>query len=328
MTIARVDVSKGKLDCALIDNSTHRKLKFKVVFNSDEGFVTLIDWLAKHTKSSISAYHFIMEATGVYHEKCAYWLFDSGARVSVVNPARVKYYGQSLGVRSKNDKKDSVVLAHYGLTQTPMVWQPEALEIRILKALASRLDAIEKDILREKNRHEKSSINPSSQTILNSIETILFTLNKEKLHLEKLIHNHINQYEYLKNNNALLQIIPGVGPVLSRYMLIVLGGRTFQSASQCAAYLGLVPIQNESGSSLRGRSRISKAGSPVIRAKLYMATISALQHNPDIKIQNQRLLKNGKSKMSALCAAMRKLVQICFGVIKHQQPYHVQAKFL
>ena len=142
-----------------------------------------------------------------------------------------------------------------------------------------------------------------------------------------LIHSHINQYEYLKNN-ALLQIIPGVGPVLSRYMLIVLGGRTFQSASQCAAYLGLVPIQNESGSSLRGRSRISKAGSPVIRAKLYMATISALQHNPDIKIQNQRLLKNGKSKMSALCAAMRKLVQICFGVIEHQQPYHVQAKFL
>ena len=184
MNIIGVDVSKGKLDCALIDNSTHRKLKFKVVSNSEEGFVTLIDWLAKHTKSSISAYHFIMEATGVYHEKCAYWLFDSGARVSVVNPARVKYYGQSLGVRSKNDKKDSVVLAHYGLTQTPMVWQPEALEIRILKALASRLDAIEKDILREKNRHEKFSINPSSQTILNSIETILFTLNKEKLHLE------------------------------------------------------------------------------------------------------------------------------------------------
>ena len=122
-----------------------------------------------------------MEATGVYHEKCAYWLFDSGARVSVVNPARVKYYGQSLGGRSK---KDSVVLARYSLTQTPMVLQPEALEIRIVKALASRLDTIEKDILREKNCHEKSSINPSSQTILNSIETILFTLNKEKLHLE------------------------------------------------------------------------------------------------------------------------------------------------
>jgi transposase len=137
-----------------------------------------------------------------------------------------------------------------------------------------------------------------------------------------------NCSKWKKHRNKCAPIRPSVGPVLSRYMLIVLGDQTFQSASQCAAYLGLVPIQNESGSSLRGRSRISKAGSPIVRAKLYMATISALQHNSDIKIQNQRLLKNGKSKMSTLCAAMRKLVQICFGVINHQQPYHVQAKFL
>jgi len=324
MYIIGIDVSKNKLDCALIDNSNHEKFKFKVVSNSEEGFVTLIEWVTKHTKSSVSEYHFHMEATGVYHEQCAYWLFDLGAKVSVVNPARVKYYGQSLGVRSKNDKKDSVVLARYGLTQNPITWQPEAPEIRILKALSSRLGAIEKDILREKNRYEKSSINHCSDLVLSSIETLLVALNNEKVHLEKLIDSHINQHEYLKINYALLQTIPGVGPVVSRYMVIVLGSRTFQSASQCAAYIGLVPIQNESGSSLRGRSRISKAGNPVIRAKLYMAAISALQHNPDIKKQNQRLLKNGKSKMSALCAAMRKLVHICFGVIKHQEPYQVQ----
>jgi transposase len=269
-----------------------------------------------------------MEATGVYHERCADWLFNVGSKVSVVNPARIKYYGQSLGVRSKNDKKDSVVIARYGLTQKPIAWKPETPEIRILKALASRLDAIEKDILREKDRYEKSCINPCSDSVLESIQMILAVLNKEKINLERLIDMHINQYEYLQHNYALLQTIPGVGPVVSRYMLIVIGSRTFKSASQCAAYIGLVPIQNESGSSLRGRSRLSKAGNPVIRAKLYMAAISALQHNPDIKIQNQRLLKNGKSKMSALCAAMRKLVQICFGVIKHQRPYQVQANLL
>lgn len=328
MYIIGIDVSKNKLDCALIDNSNHEKFKFKVISNFDEGFVALIEWLAKHTRSSTSDYHFVMEATGVYHEKCANWLFHSGAKVSVVNPAHVKYYGQSLGVRSKNDKKDSVVLARYGSTQKPIAWQPEEAEIRILKSLMSRLDAIEKDILREKNRHEKSSINPCSNAILGSIEMMLSVLNKEKSHLENLIDNHINQHEHLKHNNALLQTIPGVGPVVSRYMLIVIGSRSFQSASQCAAYIGLVPIQNESGSSLRGRSRLSKAGNPVIRAKLYMAAISALHHNPDIKQQNQRLLKNGKSKMSALCAAMRKLVQICFGVIKHQKPYQVQVNLL
>jgi hypothetical protein len=78
-----------------------------------------------------------------------------------------------------------------------------------------------------------------------------------------MIDLHINQYEYLQHNYALLLTIPGVGPVVSRYMLIVIGSRTFKSASQCAAYIGLVPIQNESGSSLKGRSRLAKAGNPV-----------------------------------------------------------------
>ena len=328
MNIIGIDVSKNKLDCALINDSNHAKFKFKVVSNSEDGFIALIDWLSKHIKSTAQEYHFVMEATGVYHERCAEWLFNTGSKVSVVNPAHIKYYGQSLGVRSKNDKKDSVVLARYGLTQKPIAWEPETPEIRILKALASRLDAIEKDILREKNRYEKSSINPCSDSVLDSIKMILAVLNGEKTNLERLIDLHINQYEYLQHNYALLLTIPGVGPVVSRYMLIVIGSRTFKSASQCAAYIGLVPIQNESGSSLKGRSRLSKAGNPVIRAKLYMAAISALQHNPDIKIQNQRLLKNGKSKMSALCAAMRKLVHICFGVIKHQRPYQVQASLI
>ncbi|SCN46578.1 Mobile element protein [methanotrophic endosymbiont of Bathymodiolus azoricus (Menez Gwen)] len=328
MNIIGIDVSKNKLDCALINDSNHAKFKFKVVSNSEDGFIALIDWLSKHIKSTAQEYHFVMEATGVYHERCAEWLFNTGSKVSVVNPAHIKYYGQSLGVRSKNDKKDSVVLARYGLTQKPIAWEPETPEIRILKALASRLDAIEKDILREKNRYEKSSINPCSDSVLDSIKMILAVLNGEKTNLERLIELHINQYEYLQHNYALLLTIPGVEPVVSRYMLIVIGSRTFKSASQCAAYIGLVPIQNESGSSLKGRSRLSKAGNPVIRAKLYMAAISALQHNPDIKIQNQRLLKKGKSKISALCAAMRKLVHICFGVIKHQRPYQVQASLI
>ena len=86
-----------------------------------------------------------------------------------------------------------------------------------------------------------------------------------------------------------------------------------------------MPVHHESGSSVRGRARLSKTGNATVRAKLYMAAVVAIQHNPDIKKQYERLLKNGKTKMSALGAAMRKLVQICFGVLKHQKPYRVQA---
>jgi len=108
-------------------------------------------------------------------------------------------------------------------------------------------------------------------------------------------------------------------------MLMVIGSRQFESANQCSAYLGLVPVQHESGSSVKGRSRLSKAGNPVIRAKLDMAAVVATRYNPDIKAQYGRLTGKGISKMSAgLGAAMRKLVQICFGALKHQQPYQPQ----
>ena len=93
---------------------------------------------------------------------------------------------------------------------------------------------------------------------------------------------------------------------------------------QCAAYLGLAPVQHESGSSIKGRAKLSKAANPIIRAKLYMAAVVAIRYNPDIKAQYERLTSKDKSKMSALGAAMRKLVHICFGVLKHQQPYQPQ----
>lgn len=102
-------------------------------------------------------------------------------------------------------------------------------------------------------------------------------------------------------------------------MLAMMRSRDFTQASQCAAYVGLVPVQHESGKSVKGRPRLSKTGSAVIRSILYMAAVTAIQHNPDIKAQYQRLLTNGKCKMSAIGAAMRKLVHICFGVLNNHR---------
>lgn len=81
-----------------------------------------------------------------------------------------------------------------------------------------------------------------------------------------------------------------------------------------------MPKQHQSGL-LKGKSRLAKNGASHVRAKLYMASVSAIQCNPDIKAQYERLLAHGKCKMQAICAAMRKLVHICFGVVKHQSPY-------
>lgn len=321
MAIIGIDVSKAKLDCLWLRDSISLKVKSKVFPNTSAGHQDLLAWAIKQTKEAATELHFVMEATGIYHEGLAYALHEAGVWVSVVNPAQLHDYAKSLGTRTKTDKRDALVIAHFGVTQQPRQWQPEPAEVRRLKALIARLEAIKQDIQRELNRLEKAQISHMGEDVVHSIETVHQQLKKEKIRLETLIDEHIDRHPGLKQDRALLESIPGVGPVISRQMVAILRSRTFETASQCAAFLGLVPVQHESGSSVRGRSRLSKHGNAQLRAKLYMAAIVATHHNPDIKSQHERLLRHGKSRMSALGAAMRKLVQICFGVLKHQTPY-------
>ncbi|MEY3201911.1 MAG: hypothetical protein RIR70_1461 [Pseudomonadota bacterium] len=115
--------------------------------------------------------------------------------------------------------------------------------------------------------------------------------------------------------------IPGVGPQVGNNLLSVMHNHQFRSAEQLAAYLGLGPVEHQSGSSVRGKARLSKAGPARIRAVLYMTAVTSIKHNPHIKALCQRLLARGKAKMAAIGAAMRKRVHLCFGVLKTRRPY-------
>jgi transposase len=324
MTVIGIDVSKAKLDCLWIRDLVGMKVKSKIQANNPAGHQALLDWAMKQTGEDIGGLHFVMEATGVYHEALAYALHDAGAQVSVINPALIHHYAKSLGSQSKTDRKDSINIARYGMTQSPQLWVPERVEIRQLKALIARWDAVKQDIQREMNRMEKARVSAVSKEVHTSIETVHAQLEAEKKRLESLIDDHINNHPDLKKDRALLESIPGVGPVISQQMVAVIRSRPFNWARECAAFLGLVPIENESGSTVYFKPRLSKRGDARIRAKLYMAAVVAIRHNPDIRCQYNRLLKRGKSKMSAIGAAMRKLVHICFGVLKHQTPYQPQ----
>ena len=326
MTTFGIDVSKATLDCLWLRDAQTRRIKTRVFKNTPAGHQALVQWAVKQTREAMESLHFVMEATGIYHEALAQALYTAGARVSVVNPAHIKQYAQSFGRRSKTDKRDSLMIALYGATQQPRLWQPLAPEIRALQALIARLEAVEKDIQREENRLEKAELASATEAVADSIRSVLGHLRAERRRLIELIEEHIDRHPDLKADRERLTSIPGVGPVIARYMTALLRSHAFGSASQAAAYLGLVPIHRESGSSVRARSRISKTGKASLRAKLYMAAVVAIQHNPDIQAQYQRLLRKGKSKMAALVAAMRKLVHICFGVVKHQTPYQVQTR--
>jgi transposase len=317
MAYLGIDVSKAKLDCMLFDAST-KKQKSKVVPNTSAGFKQLLEWLEKNKTLAL---HVIMEPTGVYHEPAALALADAGLTLSLVNPAQLRSFAQGLGVKSKTDKADSAVLARYGATQNPPAWQPPSHSARTLKALLSRRDAVADDLLRERNRQETAHATDTPGPVLRSIHDSIAYIEAELTRLQKMISDHIDSDPDLREKKDLLETIPGVGPRVSDHITALFAARTFDRAEQLAAYLGLVPVQWESGSSVKGRPRMSKAGPSHLRKLLYMPAVVAVRHNPHIKAHYERLIEKGKSKMAALGAAMRKLAHLCFGVVNSKKPY-------
>ncbi|HEX5336841.1 MAG TPA: IS110 family transposase [Gallionella sp.] len=314
-----MDVAKAKLDCLLL-NEGGDKGKSKSVANSHIGIADFLVWIGKQ-QISPNELHVVMEGTGVYHEQAALALADAGVTVSIVNPAQVKDFGRGLAVRTKTDGVDSYVLARYGALLKPVAWKPPAPEARMLQALISRREAIAQDLQRERNRQEKADATDTPVLIRKSLSDSIEFLSKQLAQLQQDIDQHIDRHPGLKNDLALLQSIPAVGPQVGNNMLAVMHAHNFGSAEQLAAYLGLIPVERQSGSSVLGRARLSKAGPAKIRAVLYMAAVVATRCNPHVKALYGRLLARGKSKMSALGAAMRKLVHLCFGVLKTRQPY-------
>lgn len=321
-----LDVAKAKLDCCLLLDEAGGKRKTKVVCNTKAGIAELLTWTAKQGCSP-EVLHVVMEGTGVYHEQAALALADAGVGVSIVNPAQVKDFGRGLAVRTKTDGVDSFVLARYGALLKPAAWTPPAPEARVLQALLARREAIAQDLQRERNRQEKADATDTPERIRQSLADSIAFLSRQLAGLQQDIDDHIDRHPALKDDMALLQSIPAVGPQVGGNMLSVMHSHDFGSAEQLAAYLGLVPVERQSGSSVLGRARLSKAGPARIRAVLYMAAVVATRCNPHVKAVYERLLARGKSKMSALGAAMRKLVHLCFGVLKTRQPYqHNYAK--
>ena len=321
MYVIGCDVAKKKLDSALLVSVEPVKLRAKVVSNDQSGCEMLVLWACKQVNCTPAELHVVMEATGAYHEVAAYAFTQLGVKVSVVNPAQVRDFAKGMAVRSKTDASDRAVLARYGATNKPAAWQPPSAEVVELKGLLNRLQALETDCRREANRLEKAQVSLTPKLVLDSLHKSLSFLEEQKAALQKRIDDHIEGHPQLKQDRKLLETIPAVGRKTACRMLCLLHSRPFAKASSAAAYLGLVPLHHQSGTSVYKPPRLSKAGDGAMRAALYMVAVTATRYNPDIRAHYKRLVGQGKSKMSALGAAMRKIVHICFGVLKNQQPY-------
>ena len=317
--ILGIDVGKESFDVALLGGQQRFQGQFS---NTAAGFGKLNRWLKKHKATEV---HACMEATGRYWLELAMFLHEHGHQVSVVNPKLVKKHSEATMQRNKTDSQDALTIADYCAKHQPALWQPPSVAFRQLQALVRHVQALKVDRTREKNRRQSGI---SSPEVLAAIEAHINFLDQQIAELEQRISEHFDQHPNLKADNELLISIPGIGETTAAVFLAeVPDVRLFTQADQLAAYAGLTPGQRQSGTSLKGPGRLVKWGNARLRAALFMPALSAHVSNPIIAALRERLLLRGKTKMTVVIAVMRKLVHLCYGVLKTGRPFdpnHIQ----
>lgn len=308
-----IDVAKAKLDCAL--RLPDGRIRSKVVDNTATGFEVLSAWLSKQ---NVVELHVCMEATGTYWEAVAEYLSEAGHRVSVVNPSQIKAFGAAALVRTKTDRVDARLIAEFCFSQRPEPWQAPTPALRELRALVARRDALNAMRTQEKNR-----LLVARESVRKGIEAHLDYLEKAISEIDTAIRHKIDDDPDLKGQWELLASVPGLGEKTIPVLLSYYGGAArFDNARQAAAFAGLDPRQQESGSSVKGKPRLSKVGHALLRKALYMPAMVATTKTAWGRAFRDRLAAAGKPPMIILGAMMRKLLHVAFGVLKSSTPFN------
>ena len=301
-----VDISK---DSFHVELSINNKLRHRRFVNRKEGFAELGAWLTKHKAPAV---HVCLEATGPYSEGLALYLHEQGHRVSVINPAQIKAFGQSELLRNKDDRPDAALIRRFCEKQQPTVWTPPSAHLRELQALTRHLENLLETRQQQMNRLEVTN----TKEVAKSLRKLLTHLEAQIKRTERQINDHVDRHPELKQQCQLLESIPGIGKrTATRLMAEIEHISQYKSARQVAAYAGLTPRNNRSGTR-RGQTRLSKTGNARVRKALFLPAMVAKRHNPLVRSFCQRLAQHGKNKMQLVGAAMRKLIHIAFGVLK------------
>jgi transposase len=301
-----IDISKDSFHLELCLNN---KLRHRRFANRKEGFAELSVWLAKQKAPLV---HACLEATGPYSEALALYLHQQGHTVSVVNPAQIKAFGQSELLRNKDDRPDAGLIRRFCEKQCPAAWTPPPAHFRELQALTRHLENLLDARQQQLNRLETTT----TKTVIKSLRKLVSQFDAEIKRTEQQINDHVDRHPDLKQQCQLLESIPGIGKRTATRLLAEIENIShYKSARQVAAYAGLTPRNNRSGT-MRGQTRLSKTGNARVRKALFFPAMVAKQHNPVVRSFCQRLARHGKNKMQLVGAAMRKLIHIAFGVLK------------
>jgi transposase len=307
-----IDIAKNTFEACLLNGKKAAQGSFA---NEAAGFAKLERWLKKR---QVTRVHACLEATGRYSEGVAEHLYAAGHTVSIINPARLKAYAGATLTRTKTDQSDAALLADFCRHQQPAAWTPPAPERRELRSLVRRRESLLQIRQQEANRLSSGEDSPRVRA---SLKRHLAMLDDELAQIEQAIPAQIAGDPELQRQYELIDSITGIGPTTAAALLGEIDFGAYPSARQVAAQAGLTPRQRQSGTSVHGKPRISKQGASQLRRILFFPAVVAMHRNRPIQAFAQRLAERGKAKMAIVCACMRKLLHLVYGVLKTGLPF-------
>ena len=315
-----IDVSFTKLDVVYQNNLG--ELHHIEVGNNNQGFAKIME----HTGAG---YHFVMEATGVYYIRLAFYLHHQCCSLSVVNAMAIKRYIQMHLERNKTDKKDAGWICRYAIEQRPACWQMPDSAYFESKQLYNTIREYTEQIKRINNQlHSQKLLPVPSKDTIKSLEKLIVFMKKEIKQLEEKLQLQLLQWQpgQLKSVSS----VKGIGKRAAAMLIVFTQGfKHTENHRQLISFAGLAPTQYSSGSSIQGKPRIYKRGGKNLRDVLYMCSMNAMKTNVACKALYERLRANGKTGKQALVAVMNKLLKQVFAVVKHNslyQPNYCSAK--
>jgi transposase len=264
----------------------------------------------------------VLEATGSYWVALAVTLHEAGYAVAVLNPAQLHTYAQSLPRRGKTDALDAHVFVRFAAERQPAPWTPPpAVYHELRQRLVARDGLLSMRQQARNQRHALQQWPVQVASVLEQLDGVIADLDQRLASLENEIAEVLADGAWA-TSAALLSSIPGIGLVTSAWLLVsTLNFSLCATPEQAAAYAGLVPLQRESGTSVRGRAQLGHGGNGRLRTAVYLASLSATRYNPAIKVFYDRLRAAGKPMKVARCAAARKLLHVAWAVVTKGQPF-------
>jgi transposase len=323
--VAGIDVAQKELVVCLgrMDNDwTPDLYSHKTFPNTDKGFIALVLW-AKNQGSREVAIRFVMEATGVYHERLAYFLDDKGYEVSIVLPNKISNYSRTLTVKTVTDKTASEAIAMFGLERKLDKWERPKKVFKSLRQLTREREQIVQMRTMAKNQlhAEQAEAEPNSGTLTRVKKQIVF-LNKQELEIKAEIAALCGQDQKVKETVTLLSSIPGVGQLTAATVLGETNGfELIRNKRQLTSYAGLDVKEKQSGTSVKGKPKISKKGNKYLRKAMHMPALAAIRHDERFKAIFARLVSRHGIKMKAVVAVQRKLLEMIYTVYKTNTVY-------